>query len=81
MNPHLMNDFNMIIVIRMLVNGGSRNGNNLYGKLHFLCRVGHMTEAKNTCKTGFNSTELLSYLLSKLYAMRKSQIPNPKIQI
>jgi hypothetical protein len=70
MITHLMNDFRMIIVIQMLVNDGRRNGNNRYGNLHFLCRVHHMTEAKNTCKTGFNSIELLTYLLSKLYAMK-----------
>ncbi len=64
----------------MSVNGGRRNGNNRYGNLHFLCRVDHMTEAKNTCKTGFNSIELLSYLLSKLYAMKDIGL-NHKFQI
>jgi hypothetical protein len=54
----------------MLENGAGRSGNNLYGNLHFLCKADHMTKAKNTCKTGFNSIELLSYLLSKLYAMK-----------
>jgi hypothetical protein len=65
----------------MLVNGGAKTGNNLYEKLHFVCKVDHMTEdRKNTCETGFNSIELLSYLLSKLYAMKDIGI-NHKFQI
>jgi hypothetical protein len=54
----------------MLVNGGLKNGNNRNENVHFVCRVDHITVTKNTCKTGFNSIELLSNMLSKLYAMK-----------
>lgn len=62
-----MNDFNLIIVIQMLESDAKKTGNNLHGKLNFAGSDVHMTGA---CKIGFNSIELLTYLLSKLYAMK-----------
>lgn len=41
----------------MLVNATELCGNNRQGKLHFLCRIVHMTDVRDTYEKVFNSID------------------------